>query len=116
MSGALDMGHARAVLGLGVLEQVALAKEAAERGYSVRQTEELARRASAAPKAPPAAGAVHAPRKDRDLARLEEELSDRLATRVVIAPGRAGRGRILIDYAGLDQLQGILDTLRARPE
>jgi ParB family chromosome partitioning protein len=114
MSGALDMGHARAVLGLGVLEQVALAKEAAERGYSVRQTEELARRASAAPKAGGAAAA--APRKDRDLVRLEEQLSDLLATRVVIAPGRGASGRILIDYAGLDQLQGILDAIRARAE
>ncbi len=115
MNGALDMGHARAVLGLGVLEQVTLAKEAAERGYSVRQTEALARRAAAASTAPAAAPAA-APRKDRDLARLEEQLSDLLATRVVIAAGRGGRGRILIDYAGLDQLQGILDALRARQD
>jgi ParB family chromosome partitioning protein len=112
MAGALDMGHARALLGLATLDQIRLAQEIAQRGYSVRQAEALAQRAAAPERDKPRA----APAKDRDLLRLEEELSDRLATRVVIAPGRSGRGQIHIDYAGLDQLQGILEVLRAGEE
>jgi len=108
MAGALDMGHARALLALGTLDQIHLAQEIAARGYSVRQTEALVQRAAApAPRTRPAAA------KDRDLLRLEEQLSDRLATRVVITAGRGGRGQVVIDYAGLDQLQGILDVLQA---
>jgi ParB family chromosome partitioning protein len=110
MAGALDMGHARALLGLDALEQIRLAQEIASRGYSVRQTEALVQRVGAARAAQ---ARPREPAKDRDLVRLEEELSDRLATRVVIAPRRAGRGQVIIDYAGLDQLQGILDVLRA---
>ncbi len=112
MAGALDMGHARALLALDTLQQIRLAQDIAARGLSVRQTEALVQRAAApAPRAKAGAAA-----KDRDLARLEEQLSDRLATRVVIAPGRGGRGQVIIDYAGLDQLQGILDVLQANPD
>ncbi len=114
MAGSLDMGHARALLGLDVLHQIRLGQEIASRGYSVRQTEALVQRAGTAPAAGRARTGAAA--KDRDLVRLEEQLSDRLATRVVIAPGRAGRGQIIIDYAGLDQLQGILEVLRPNPD
>jgi ParB family chromosome partitioning protein len=113
MAGSLDMGHARALLAVDALNQVRLGHEIAARGYSVRQAEALVQRANAKPAARARTGAAA---KDRDLLRLEEQLSDLLATRVVIAPGRAGRGQVIIDYAGLDQLQGILDVLRARPE
>jgi ParB family transcriptional regulator, chromosome partitioning protein len=107
MEGAIDMGHARALLALDALGQIRLAQEIAARGYSVRETEALVQRAGRAPGSPPR----RAPAKDRDLARLEERLSDRLATKVVITPGRAGRGKLVIDYAGIDQLQGIIDAL-----
>jgi ParB family chromosome partitioning protein len=113
MAGALDMGHARALLAVDTLNQIRLAQEIATRGYSVRQTEALVQRSAGTPSARPRERAVT---KDRDLVRLEEQLSDRLATRVVIAPGRAGRGQVIIDYAGLDQLQGILEVLRPQPE
>jgi ParB family chromosome partitioning protein len=111
MAGSIDMGHARALLAVDTLNQIRLAQQIAARGYSVRQTEALVQRAGATPSARGRAGAAA---KDRDLLRLEEQLSDRLATRVVIAPGRAGRGQVIIDYAGLDQLQGILDVLQAQ--
>jgi len=111
MAGSIDMGHARALLAVDTLNQIRLAQQIAARGYSVRQTEALVQRAGATP---PARGRAGAAAKDRDLLRLEEQLSDRLATRVVIAPGRAGRGQVIIDYAGLDQLQGILDVLQAQ--
>jgi ParB family transcriptional regulator, chromosome partitioning protein len=107
MDGAIDMGHARALLGLDALGQIRLAQEIAARGYSVRETEALVQRAARPPAAAPRSDAA----KGRDLARLEERLSDRLATRVVIAQGRGGRGRVIIDYAGVEQLQGIIDAL-----
>jgi len=47
-----------------------------------------------------------------DLARLEEELSDGLATRVAIKTGARGRGQIVIDFSGLDQLDGLIEKLR----
>ena len=112
MQGALDMGHARALLALAPVDQIRLGQEIAARGYSVRQAETLAARAARG--APPPARAPAA--KARDLARLEEALSDTLATRVSIVPGRGGRGRVTIDYAGLDQLQGIIDTIRGHRE
>jgi ParB family chromosome partitioning protein len=99
------MGHARALLAAAPVDQIRLGQEIAARGYSVRQAEKLVRRASA-----PAPARTKRP-KDRDLARLEEQLSDALATRVAIHPGRRGRGQIVIDYAGLDQLQGLIEVL-----
>jgi len=112
MNGALDMGHARALLPLPAVDQIRLGQEIAARGYSVRQAETLVARSSAAATPAPARPT---PPKNRDLARLEEELSDTFATRVTISSGRGGRGQVLIDYSGLDQLQGILDTLRGAP-
>ena len=105
MAGRIDMGHARALLAAAPVDQIRLGQEIAARGYSVRQAEKLVRRASA-----PAPARTKRP-KDRDLARLEEQLSDALATRVAIHPGRRGRGQIVIDYAGLDQLQGLIEVL-----
>ncbi len=110
MGGRIDMGHARALLAVPPVDQIRLGHEIASRGYSVRQAEKLVRRAATA--AP-----VRTKRpKDRDLARLEEQLSDLLATRVAIRPGRGGRGQILIDYSGLDQLQGVIDVLSRNRE
>jgi ParB family chromosome partitioning protein len=107
--GRLEMGHARALLGLGAAQQLELAERIAGRGLSVREAEALAARAQSG--ATSAAG--RAPRKDRDIAALEEELSDRLGTGVQIVPGRKGRGRVVIDYGSLDQLDGLLARLRS---
>jgi ParB family chromosome partitioning protein len=116
MRGGLDMGHARALLAVAPVDQIRLAQEISTGGYSVRQAEGLVSRTLAAAK-PGAEGAPRAkPAKNRDLARLEEQLSDALATRVAINPGRGGRGQVVIDYAGLDQLQGIIDTVRGHGE
>ncbi len=106
MTGLLDMGHARSLLAVDPATQIRLGQEIAARGYSVRQAEQLVRRMSA----PPARKA--APARDRDLLRLEEELSDALATQVRIHAGRGGSGRLVIDYGDLDQLQGLIEVLR----
>jgi len=103
--GRLDMGHARALLALPVARQLELAREAAERGLSVRDVE---RRAVAGVKTPRASGRS---KRDQDVLRLEEELSGRLGTPVEIKAGaKKGTGRLLISYGSLDQL----DTLIAR--
>lgn len=115
LAGGLDMGHARALLALGAVDQIRLGQEIASRGYSVRQAETLVARAAASNKAAPTAGKPHRG-PDRDLARLEDQLSDALATRVRIRAGRKGSGQVVIEFASLDQLQGILETLRGRAE
>jgi ParB family chromosome partitioning protein len=109
--GRLDMGHARALLPLPAAQQVLLAGRIAQGGLSVREAEKLATRATQGGgerkphRAPPA---------DRDLARLQEELSDALAAAVRLEAKRGGRGRIIIDYSSLDELEGIIAKLRGR--
>ncbi len=105
-SGAIEMGHARALLPLDETTQGQIARIAAEKGLSVRQTEALARRAQAAPTS------STPPPRDPDTLRLERELSDRLGAPVAISHTARGRGRVVISYTTLDELDGILDRLR----
>jgi ParB family chromosome partitioning protein len=109
--GQLEMGHARALLALPADQQLALARAAAAAagGWSVREVE---RRVGIGLKKNAPAG-KRTKRKDRDIARLEEELSDRLGTTVEIkAGGRAGRGRLVIAYRTLEQLDELLARLK----
>ena len=106
MQGTLEMGHARALLALEGARQVEAANRIAARGLSVRASEALATRLQRGP----AARRKH--RTDRDLARLEEDVSQRLGTTVQIRPGRKGRGTILVSYSGLDHLDQLLRKLR----
>jgi ParB family transcriptional regulator, chromosome partitioning protein len=108
MQGKLEMGHARALLTLPAARQIALANEIAARVLSVRQAERLAARAQS----DPAKASGSSPR-DRDIAALEEELSERLGTKVSIVAGKKGAGRVLIDYGDLDHLDQLLTKLRA---
>jgi ParB family chromosome partitioning protein len=105
-SGELDMGHGRALLGLPRPLQLEAAAEVVSRDLSARQTEALVRRLRQPPAAP--AG----PRKqDPDVRRLEGELSERLGTEVRVEAGRGGKGRLVIRYASLDVLDGILERI-----
>ncbi len=106
MQGALEMGHARALLALDGARQVEAANRIAARRLSVRESEALATRLQRGP----AARRKH--RTDRDLARLEEEVSQRLGTTVQIRPGRKGSGSIVLRYSGLDHLDQLLKKLR----
>lgn len=104
--GRLDMGHARALLALPVARQIELARDAAERGLSVRDVE---RRAAAVVNAPHTG---HRRKRDQDVARLEEELSNRLGTTVEIKAGaKNGAGRLVISYGTLDQLEALIAKL-----
>ncbi len=107
--GQLEMGHARALLVLPADQQIALAREAAAEGWSVREVE---RRVGVGLKKNVTTGKRIA-RKDRDVARLEEEISDRLGTMVQIKTGsRAGSGNVVIAYRTLEQLDALLARLK----
>lgn len=119
--GAIEMGHARALLSLDAMDQERLAREVADKQLSVRQTELLVRQRQARSKARgTAAGAGgggpsrRAPDKDPDTRRLEQELSDRIGAPVSISygSGSGGGGKLEISYSNLDELEGILKHLR----
>jgi len=109
MDGALEMGHARALLPLQSSDQIQLGQNIAARGLSVREAEAMVERALR----PARSRASARPAADRDLARLEEELSDALGTTVAIHAGAKGKGQIRIDFSTLDQLQGLIDRLHS---
>jgi ParB family transcriptional regulator, chromosome partitioning protein len=106
MQGALEMGHARALLPLDGARQIEAANRISARGLSVRESEALAARLLRG------AVARRKRRTDRDLARLEEEASERLGTTVQIRPGRKGTGSLVVRYSGLDHLEQLLKKLR----
>jgi len=101
MQNEIDMGHARALLGLSHTKQTEVAHEVVRRGLSVRETERIVQQLQQ-----PRAKA--APQPDRDILRLAEDISDKLGARVSIKPGKSGRGKLVIEYASLDQLDSII--------
>ena len=104
VEGQLEMGHARALLPLPTEEQEPTARRVIARGLSVRQTEALVKQQlSGAPTA-------QAP-QDPDTRRLERTLSDHLGARTSIASAKGGKGRIVIRYSNLDELDGVLERL-----
>src|SRR3984893_12142110 len=112
LAGKLDMGHARALLGLSGAQQVAAASKVVAEQMSVRDTERLVR-SVLAPPARRKARATTAGR-DADLVRLQEELAETLGARVRIDAAKKGTGRVVIDYSSLEQLEGILARLRRK--
>jgi ParB family transcriptional regulator, chromosome partitioning protein len=111
MAGDIDMGHARALLAVDAASQIALANQVIAKRLSVRETEKMVARALEEQNAPPAA--ARQKEKSGDIVRLEEELSDRLATPVAFKMGPKGRGQMIIDFADLDVLDTVLARLRA---
>jgi ParB family chromosome partitioning protein len=107
--GAIEMGHARALLTLPAAQAEALARLAADEQWSVRETE---RRVKALQKGPATAPATGNRRQDADVAALQTELSESLGTAVEFQHGRGGRGKLVISYHSLDVLDGILARLR----
>jgi len=105
----LDMGHARALATLPEDRATLLALQAAEHGWSVRELEEAARRAEATPKGK---AKKNAGPSDPNISSLERDLAEKLATRVVIAHARNGRGKLVIHYHSVDELDGILERIR----
>lgn len=106
LGGKLDMGHARALLPLTGAQQIAVAQRIVQKGLSVREAERLVQQIVNPPKAA-APQAV-----DRDLLRLQEELSDVMGANVAIRSNKKGAGKITIEFGDLEQLDGILGKLR----
>ena len=105
-AGELEMGHARALLGLAGARQSEAARLVADRGLSVRQTEALVRRLQSA-----AGGGEEEAAQDPDIGRLETRLGDLIGSEVSIRHGKRGSGRLVIRYHSLDELDGILERL-----
>lgn len=110
MAGDIDMGHARALLAVDAATQITLANQIVAKRLSVREAEKLVTQASAEQSA---TGARAPKEKSRDIARLEEELSDALATQVSIKLGAKNKGQLIIDFANLDVLDDVIAKLRA---
>ncbi|MFC0251577.1 ParB/RepB/Spo0J family partition protein [Massilia consociata] len=111
MAGDIDMGHARALLAVDSAHQITLANQVIAKRLSVRETEKLVARALEEQSSP--AATARAREKPGDIVRLEEELSDKLATPVMFKMGPKGKGQLIIDFADLDILDGVLARLRA---
>ena len=105
--GDLEMGHARALLGLGEDQQVEGARHVVARGLTVRQTEALVRQWLNGKPEP-----VEAGKPDPDIMRLEQRLAERLGSAVQIRHGNKGKGQLVIRYNSLDELQGVLAHIR----
>lgn len=105
--GDIEMGHARALLGLPAEQQVEGARHVVARGLTVRQTEALVRQwlnSAGQPKVEP--------KNDPDIVRLEQRLAERLGSPVQIKHGEKGKGQLVIRYNSLDELQGVLAHIR----
>lgn len=105
-SGDLEMGHARAILALEGGEQVQTARQVAKKGLSVRETEALVRKLLK-PKQETVSANI-----DPDTQRLEDELSEKLGAKVQFQHGAKGKGKLLIHYNNLDELEGILGHIK----
>jgi len=107
---ALEMGHARALLSLKGIAQTDCARKVVDQGLSVRETEHLVRKRLGEAGAH---GKTHAaPRTDPNVRKLERDLTEKLGAKVSVEAGAKGKGRLVIHYSSLDELDGILARIR----
>jgi len=106
--GDLEMGHARALLALEGEQQSQAAREVSAKGYSVRETEQLVRRLSAGT----AGKSTSDKALDPDIKRLQDELGEKLAAKVIFQHAAKGNGKLVIHYNSLDELDGILQHIQ----
>ena len=107
-TGKMDMGHARALLALEGKLQSQAAYQVVEKGLSVRETEHFVRRLLAKPAGHKSAGG----RMDPDTRALAQKLSEKLGTKVRFQHSAKGKGRVVIEYNTLEELDGILAHIR----
>jgi ParB family chromosome partitioning protein len=105
--GDLEMGHARALLGLEATDQSHAAAQVVGKGMSVRQTEALVRHLLEAKDKP-----REAPTLDPNIRHLQDDLSQRLGTKVQIQHSAKGKGKLVLAYSSLDELDGILAHIK----
>ena len=106
----LEMGHARALLGISnAAQQFKAARQVVKKGLSVRETERLVKRIVEGDSKKPTKPAAT---KNADIRRLEIEVSEKLGARVSVEHTAKGTGRIVINYNSLDELDGILKHIK----
>ncbi len=106
-NGDLEMGHARALLGLSGDQQSEAARIVETKGLSVRETEQLVRRMTSGPKPRSKETSL-----DPDTRRLQEELAEKLGAPVKLQHTSRGKGKLVIQYNSLDELDGILAHIK----
>ena len=106
-AGQLEMGHARALLALQGRQQVDIAEKVAQRQMSVRETERWVKNIQEAGQKP--ATEFKPP---PDVVKLEQTLADTLGAKVAIRYNRTGKGKLVIEYNSLDELDGILGHIQ----
>lgn len=109
-AGDLEMGHARALLGLVQSQQLEAARKVVAGGLSVRATEQLVRQLNVGGKSSPKRSGNA--RRDPDIASLEQDLSERFGAAVQIKHGNGGKGVLSIRYGSLDELEGIMARIK----
>lgn len=107
-AGEIDMGHARALLTLPRERQGEVARKVAEKGFSVRETEALVARLN---REAESVAEVRPVVRDPDIAELEQRVAERLGAKVRIQHSRRGPGKLVVAYANLEQLEGLLARL-----
>jgi len=107
--GDLEMGHARALLGLEGRVQQEAARTAVAKGMTVRQTEALVRHLQQQQEQ---SESTENHRIDPDIKRLQDKLSDQVGASVSIQHNAKGKGRLILKYNSLDELEGILDHIK----
>jgi ParB family chromosome partitioning protein len=105
--GDLEMGHARALLGLDGIEQSSAARTVVGKGLTVRQTEALVRNLLAKKTKPASQKQI-----DPNIRQLQDDLSQRLGAAVLIQHSAKGRGKVVVSYNSLDELDGILGHIK----
>jgi ParB family transcriptional regulator, chromosome partitioning protein len=106
--GKMEMGHARAILGVTGELQVEAANQVVRNGLSVRETERLVRRLQGQEAKPVRKEKV----VDPNIRSLEQDLTEKLGARVQLQSGSKGRGKLVIKYNSLDELEGILEHIQ----
>ena len=106
---SIEMGHARALLSLtSRRQQIEVAGLVAEKSLSVRDTEALVRRLLNPARAETESAGTEAGSRDPDIRRLERELADKLGAKVMFQHVASGKGKLVVSYNSLDELEGIL--------
>jgi len=108
VKGELEMGHGRALLGLRGTAQSAAAAKVAKQGLSVRETEQMVRRETESEKR----ARPKTTHLDPDIKRFQEQLSEKLGAKVQIQHSARGKGKLVIDYNSLEELDGILGHIK----
>lgn len=106
MQNKLDMGHARALIGLDAAQQIMLANKIVQQQLSVRDVENLVKKLSAEPQAKP-----HKINVNHDVLALQNSLSEKIGASVSISAKANGSGTLKINYANLDQLDEIIKNI-----